>query len=101
MGIILGILFFFGLGLLALIILTVSAFCSRTVTAVLSWAGIAIGLMVLQCLLLTYMAGIGSATNGSQDGYRMVTIALGVFAVSLPLYFVVALGRVRKKNDTQ
>lgn len=97
MDIIPGILLFFGFGLLALIILALSAFCSRTITAVVSWAVVAIALMVLQCMLLTYFAGIGSATSGSQDGYRIVTIALGVFAVSLPLYFLVALGRVRKK----
>jgi len=96
-----GILCFFGLGFLALIILVVSAFRSRTAIAVALWAVIAIILMVLQCELLSGLAGIGSATSGSQAGYRFVTIALWVFGISLALYFAVAIRRVWRFRDTK
>jgi hypothetical protein len=98
MGAIGGILLFFGLGLAALLILLLSARFARSVLAVVSWGLIAIVLMVLECMLLTYLAGIGSATSGSQAGYRIVTIAFALFAISVPLYFAFALGRVRKKK---
>lgn len=95
---ILGLLVFFGLGLLALLILTLSAIWSRSVTAVLIWGVIAIGLMGLECMLLIGAAGIASATSGSQHGYNYFTGALVVFLVSLVLYFSLALGRLAGKK---
>ena len=96
-----GILCFFGLGFIALTILAVSAFRSRTLIAVGLWAVIAIIFMVLQCALLNGLAGIGSATSGSQAGYHLVTIALWVFGISLALYFAVAIRRVCRFRVTK
>ncbi len=99
MEIILGLMLFFGLGLAALVVLTLSAIYSRSVAAIILWGLVAIGLMVLECALLTFTAGVGSATSGLQSGYRILRIVFFVFSVSLAIYFTVAFGRIFRRGD--
>jgi uncharacterized membrane protein YjfL (UPF0719 family) len=97
-GLVIGLLCFFGLGLIGLIILIFSARFSRSIKAVIFWGVVAGVFMVLECLLLGAMAGIGSATSGSQSGYHLLGWAIIVFVVSLIIYFLLALAKFNKKS---
>ena len=94
-----GILFFFGLGILALLVLLVAGFFAPGKKTVILAGIIAAILMVLECLLLNVLAGIGSATSTSQDGYRMLEITAAIFSLSLAAYFPPALARVRTRKN--
>jgi hypothetical protein len=94
MEVIFGTLVFFGLGLLALVILACSAIWARSAAAVLVWGVIAMLLMALQCFLLNWAAGIGSATSGSQHGYANTTGAITVFTICLVVYVCLVFDRI-------
>jgi uncharacterized membrane protein YjfL (UPF0719 family) len=97
-GLIISLLFFFGLGLIGLVILIVSARYSRSVKAVVTWGIVAGVFMVVECLLLGAMAGIGSATSGSQSGYHLLSWPIIVFVASLIIYFLLALAKFDKSK---
>ncbi len=89
---------FFGLGFIGLVILFLSACYSRSRLAFLLGGAVAAILMVLQCLLLNFAAGVDSATSGRQGGYSLFGGAILVFIVSLVIYFFVALARIIDKQ---
>jgi len=103
MPLIVGLICFFGLGVLGLGILGVSALHSRSGTGVVIWGVVAAIPLALECMLLTTLAGIGSATSGSQAGYRLVTVVSWVLVVSLVGYFPLALYGLRRRisSDTK
>jgi hypothetical protein len=94
---VLNVLFFFGLGLAGLIVLVLSALFSRKAISLILWGIVASGFFVLECVLLSWMAGIGSATSGSQRGYQLGFRIAAFFAVCLALYCYVAFKRLRRK----
>jgi hypothetical protein len=100
MSLFVGLICFFGLGLLGLAILGLSIAFSRSRTAVVIWGIVASVPMALECALLTAFAGIGSATSGSQAGYRAVTIVFWVLALSLVGYFPLALYMLRRRTPS-
>ena len=98
-----GFLMFFGLGLAGLLVLFLSARYARSELAVVVWGVIAAVLMVLECLVLNALAGLASATSTSQHGYRILSVAVVVFALSQIAYFPLAMVRVqnrRRKRST-
>lgn len=99
-GLVIGLLCFFGLGIIGLIILVLSARYSRSAIAVISWGIVAGVFMVLECLLLGAMAGIGSATSGSQSGYHLLGWVIIVFVASLIIYFLLALAKFDKSKSS-
>ena len=101
MSLLIGLICFFGLGLLGLGILLFSIACSRSRTAVVIWGIVAAIPMALECALLTAFAGIGSATSGSQAGYRVVAIVFLVLVVSLISNFPLALYRIRRSTKNE
>ena len=89
----------FGLGVLALLILFLAGLLARgRVTVIL--AGIASSvLMALECLLLYWTAGIASATSTSQQGDELFRGAVAVFALSLAIYFPLAIAKLNARKS--
>ncbi len=86
----------YGLEVAALVVLLISAVFARWLAAVVLGGLLATGLMVAQIALWVLMAGVGSATSGSQHGY---SISLGfavVSVIALALYFPLAIARHKK-----
>ena len=98
MPLLVGLICFFGLGVLGLGILCFSGLYSRSWTGVVVWGAVAAIPMALECILLTTFAGIGSATSGSQAGYRLVTVVFWVLVASFVGYFTLALYRLRRRS---
>ena len=71
-----GTLFFFGLGLLALLILLLAGFFARSKIVVILAGVIATVLMVLECLLLNLLAGIGSPRAPASRAIRCSKLRL-------------------------
>ena len=73
---------------------------SRSIIALIFWGMIAVLLMWLEHKFAVYCAGIGSATSGSQNGYREAKLGGCYFIISLVVYFVAALSmlHLRKKK---
>jgi hypothetical protein len=94
-----GILFFLGLGILALLVLLLAGLFARGKFMVILAGIVAAILMVLECLLLNLLAGIGSATSTSQQGYQMLEITIAVFVLSLTAYFPLALARIKARKN--
>ncbi|HOI37073.1 MAG TPA: hypothetical protein PLF11_06785 [Bacillota bacterium] len=94
----LNIAFLFGLGVLALTVLLLAGCFARGKVMIVLAAAIAVVLMVLECLLLNLLAGIGSATSTSQQGYQMLKITIAVFVLSLAAYFPLALARIKARK---
>jgi hypothetical protein len=59
---------------------------------------IAAALMLFECLLMSWLVAIGSAT-GSQDGYGMLEIVMMVTVLSLVAYFPIAILRVGARKE--
>src|SRR5215210_1126996 len=97
MDTILGLLLFFGLGLLGLTTLILSAIYSRSTIAVIVWGVIASILLVLECVFMIWLAGIGAATSGSSGGMTGIVFLISV--LSLFIYFPAAILRIRKAQD--
>jgi hypothetical protein len=96
-----GILFFLGLGILALLVLLLAGFFAPGKVTVILAGLIAAILMVLECLLLNVLAGIGSATSTSQQGYQVLEITIAIFVLSLAAYFPLALIRVKRRSKNR
>lgn len=95
---VLNILFFFGLGLFGLCILLLSALFSRKAISLILWGAVASGFFVLECVLLAWTAGIGSATSGSQSGYEFLFRIVAFFIAILTLYGFIVFKRLRRKR---
>ena len=88
-------LFLYGLEVTALVILFASGVFARWLAVVVLGGILAAGLMIAQVVLWVFLAGIGSATSGSQHGY---SIALGFAvgsSVALAVYFRLAVSRYK------
>lgn len=96
MGIVFGILIFFGLCLASLIILAYSYFCSQNWTHLVAGAVVATVLVVLEYLVIRWFAGIGSATSGGQGAYKVARGLMYCFVICLVFYFWSGSRRIRK-----
>jgi hypothetical protein len=95
-GAVLGLLLFFGFEVLALLTLLLSAIFGRSSRAFVVFGFVAVLLMLPECLILAWGAGVGSATSGQQAGYSVLLWAIGVFILALFCYAIVGL---RKCHD--
>ena len=96
MGVITGLLAFFGIGLAGPIILVVAYYRARSRSAMLFWGGVAAFAMILQCLVIGWFAGIGSATGGGQNAYGVLSGVACFFVICLGLYFSGINERIKK-----
>ena len=96
MGAVLGVFLFLILGLAGPIILLLSFLYSRSWAAVISCGVVACVIMVLECLLIDWLAGIGSATGGGQAAYGVLLVAICYFGLCLLFYFTGAIIKLRK-----
>ncbi len=88
--------FFWGLEALAPFVLLVSGLLARWLAVVVIGGILAAGLMLAQVALWVFLAGVGSATSGSQHGYSVALSFAGGSVVALALYFPLSLARHRK-----
>jgi hypothetical protein len=94
----LGALLIFGLGILGLGVLFLGARYARTVLVKVVVGLIGGTLIVLQVCVLTFLAGVASATSGSQRGYDVPKVATVIGGIALVLYIVIAcIPRGREK----
>ena len=96
--VIFGFLVFFGLGLAALLILFLSSRYSRSKWVIIFWGAMATVLMIARYAFFKNLAGLASATNGSQHGYRILNAMVLVFVVALIVYFPLAMSRALRRN---
>jgi hypothetical protein len=94
---ILRFLLFFGLGAAGFCVLVFSAFYARKAISFILWGLVATGFYVLHCVFWSWLAGVGSATSGSQSGYRLLSQMAGFFAASLVIYACVACIRLWRR----
>lgn len=87
---------FWGLELLALIVLMLSLVFARWLAVVIAGGVLAMALMAAHFALWVFLAGVGSATSTSQQGYS-VALSFGAGSlVALALYFPLAVARHKK-----
>ena len=92
---------FFGLGILALLILFLVGYFARSRIAIVLGGVVAIGLMTLQFLLIIFVAGAGSAASGSQEGYGLLILPAVLFPICLIAYFSLALAKVERWKQAE
>ena len=97
---VLNFLFLYGLGVLALLVLVLAGCFARGKVMVILAGIVAIGIMVLECLLLNVLAGIASATSTSQQGYKPLEGMIAVFVISLAAYFPLAFIRIKNRGKS-
>jgi uncharacterized membrane protein len=98
MGALVGILCFFGLGLLGLAILALSARLSQTRRQVLFWGIIGAGLTAVDSFFLIALAGINSATSSSQSSYHFTGWIVVFFIVCVFAYCLFVPGIVDRRR---
>ena len=96
---ILGLVFFFSLGLVGIAILIGAARTTRTLPSVLLFGIYGSIPMAINCLVLLWAAGIQAGTNGSSSEYGWFRLAAAVSIVSLTTYFVTAIRRLYKEGN--
>ena len=97
-GGILAVGFFFGMGILALAIFFLSACFARSLWSIALSSVMAGVFMLLECALLKWLAGVGSATSGSQSGYAVLNWIGCFFIFCFVIYFPLALWRLNKRK---
>ncbi len=81
------------LGIGPLILVLAGRYAKRRLTVVF-WGLVAAGLMGLVAWVGLVAAGLGSATSGSQEGYRSLNWVVACYLISLVVYFVFAFTRL-------
>ena len=87
---------FWGLEMAALIVLVISAFFARWLAVVVAGGVLAAVLMAAHVALWAVLAGIGSATSTSQQGYSVALSFAAGSVVALALYFPLAIARHKR-----
>jgi hypothetical protein len=78
---------FFGLGLIGLAILALSALYATSHSQAIGKGIIGSIFLGLQSLLLMFVSGVGSATSGSQTGYCVSSLIVVFFVLCIAAYF--------------
>lgn len=94
-----GVLLFFGPGLVGAAILLFAARWATTQRQVVAWGIIGGALMALDSVFLFALAGIGSATSGSQRGYHFVRWVILFFVGCVLTYSIVAPQKAERRRE--
>jgi len=90
------LLLLFGLQIIAFLVLVFSVIFARWLAVVIIGGIVALVLMVAEVALWVFMAGVGSATSGSQEAYRIPIVLAIISFASLVAYIPIALLRWRR-----
>jgi len=82
-----GVCTFFWLALIGLLILAVAGCTATTRLQIIVWGVIGSLLIFLNCAFVMSLAGLNSATSGSQDSYHVIAWFIRVFVVCIVAYF--------------
>jgi hypothetical protein len=96
---IVGLLLYFGPGLLGMAVLFLSARHTRSRLGIIGWGLVAACLMLVECVELSLLAGLASATSTSQHGYRILEAVIIILGLSLGIYFALAFQMLKRRGE--
>jgi hypothetical protein len=94
-----GVLFFFGPGLVGAAILFFAARWAMTQRQVVTWGIVGGALMALDSVFLFALAGIASATSGSQRSYQHARWVILFFVGCVLAYSIVAPQKAERRRE--